>query len=303
MKMPVSCIADTVRKLLLIAGALLVVAAPLYLLQHEPRAAAPEPVVVLSRYLKASYARDYKQAYRFISAKDQQLKPESVYVRERGAFNGFTLVAARRLAEEVTIKPAQITPAGDRTRIRIAIRLPDAQSLSPLLMDWDEDKLNALPPAEQRKILAAMDRLSRSGNMKMIEGEEEFALVKEDEAWRLALDWDAALRISLAAVVPPNGPIQAEPLPSETLVNSSEPFRVTYKVRNRGDKAIRARIVHKVEPQELTEYLEIVECALLLPTLIEAGHQEEYLTTYLVRGDLPESARKLKISYEFKIDS
>jgi hypothetical protein len=292
-----------VKKLWLIGGALLLLLSPLYLLRHEPGATAPEPVLVLSRYLKASYARDYKQAYRFISAQDQQLKPEAVYVRERGAFTGFTLVAARKLAEEVTVKPAEITPAGDRTKIRVALKLPDAQSLSPLLLDWDEETLNALPAAEQRKILAAIDRLSHSGTMKMIEGEEEFALVKEDKTWRLALDWDAALRISLAAVVPPNGPLQAEPVHSETVVKSSEPFRVTYKVSNRSDRAIRARIVHKVEPEEFTDYLDIVECALLLPTMVDAGQEAEYSTTYLVRGDLPENARKLNITYEFKIES
>jgi hypothetical protein len=292
----------TVKKLLLIAGALVVIVSPLYLLQHEPRAAAPEHVLILSRYLKASYARDYKQAYRFISAKDQQLKPEPVYVRERGAFTGFTLVAARKLAEAISIEPASITPGRDRTRIKVALKLPDAGSLSTLLMDWDEDKLNALPAAEQRKILAAIDRLSRSGTMKMIEGEEEFSLVKEDEAWRLALDWDAALSVSLGAVVPANGAIEAEPVTRETVVRSSEPFRVSYRVSNRSNKALRTRIVHKVEPQELAQYLDIVECALLLPTLVQAGRQEEYSTTYLVRGDLPEGARKFNIIYEFKVD-
>lgn len=290
------------KKLLLIAGALLVLSSPLYLLMHESRSAAPEPVLVLSRYLKASYARDYKQAYRFISAKDQQLKPEAVYVRERGAFSGFTLVAARKLADAISIVPANITPAGDRTKIRVALKLPDADSLSSLLNDWDEEKLNALSVEEQRKILAAIDRLNRSGTMKMIEGEEEFALIKEDDAWRLALDWDAALRVSLGAVVPANGAIQAEPVPRETVVKSSEPFRVSYKVSNRSNKALRTRIIHKVEPQELTQYLDIIECALLLPTLVDAGQQAEYSTTYLVRGDLPESARKFNITYEFKID-
>jgi Cytochrome c oxidase assembly protein CtaG/Cox11 len=290
------------KKILLVAGALLVILSPLYLLQHEPRAAAAEPVMVLSRYLKASYARDYKQAYRLISAKDQQLKPEMVYVRERGAFTGFTLVAARKVAETIAIEPVNITQSGERTKIRAALKLPNAENLSPLLMDWDEEKLNALTAAQQRKILAAIDELSRTGRMKMIEGEEEFALVKEDDGWRLALDWNAALRISLAAIVPPNGLIQAEPVTRETVVTSSEPFRVTYKVSNRSHNALRTRIVHKVEPQELSPYLDIVECALLLPTLVDAGQHAEYSTTYLVRGDLPENARKFNITYEFKID-
>jgi hypothetical protein len=291
-----------VKKLLLITGSLLLVLSPLYLLQHEPGAAAPEPVSVLERYLKASYARDYKQAYRLISTKDRELKPESVYVRERGAFNGFTLTAARKLAEAIFIKPASITAAGDRTRIRVALKLPDAGSLSALLMDWDEDKLNALAPAKQRKIIAAIDRLRRSGTMKMIEGEEEFALVKEDQAWRLALDWHAALRVNLAAVIPANVALEAAPVERETIVKSSEPFRVTYRVSNRSNKALRTRIIHKVEPPELAQYLDVVECALLLPTLVPAGHEEEYATTYLVRGDLPEGARRFNITYEFKVD-
>ena len=290
------------KKLLLIAGALLALSAPLYLLLHESRSATPEPVVVLSRYLKASYARDYKQAYRYISARDQRLKPEAVYVRERGAFTGFTLVAARKLADAITIVPAHITPAGDRTKIRVALKLPDADSLSTLLNDWDEERLNALSPEEQRKILATIDQLNRSGTMKMLEGEEEFALIKQDDAWRLALDWDAALRVSLGAVVPANAALQAEPVTRETVVKSDEPFRISYKVSNRSNKALRTRIIHKIEPLELTQYLDIIECALLLPTLVDAGQQVEYSTTYLVRGDLPESARNFNITYEFKID-
>jgi hypothetical protein len=291
------------KRLFLLAAAVLALLSPLYLLNHEPRAAAPEAVALLSRYLKSSYARDYRQSYRFISAKDRQLKPEAVYVRERGAFSGFTLVAARKLAEEIAVEPADITPAGERVNVKVTVKLPDAESLSELLHDWDEEKLNGLPAAEQRKILTALDELSRSGRMKMIEGVEEFTLVKEDEGWRMALDWDAALRVSLSAVVPPDGLIHAEPVPPDTVVKSSEPFRVSYRVTNRSSKALRTRIVHKVEPEEMAQYLDIVECSLLLPTSMDPGEQADYFTTYFVRGDLPENARSFKIIYEFKVDS
>jgi hypothetical protein len=292
-----------VKRILLIAAAVPLIAAPLYLLKRPSGGSAADPVKVLSRYLKASYARDYQQAYRFIAAKDRQLKPEKVYVHERGAFTGFTLIAARKLAESISVQAAQITAEGDRTKIRASLKLPDAESVAPLLFDWDEEKLNSLPSTEQRKLLDSLEQLSRSGTMKMIEGEEEFTLVKEDAGWRMALDWHAGLRVSFDATVPDNSPIEAEPDPSETVVQSSEPFRIAYRVRNRSDKALRTRIVHKVEPEEVRPYLDIVECALLLPVTINAGQQEEFSTTYLVRGDLPESARHFKITYEFKVDS
>jgi Cytochrome c oxidase assembly protein CtaG/Cox11 len=291
-----------VKKFLLIVGSLLLISAPLYLLKHQPHAALPEPVLVLSRYLKSSYARDYKQAYRLISARDRQFKPEDVYIRERGTFNGFTLAAARKLSESIVVKPVKITSNGDRTTIKAALKLPDAGSLAPLLLDWDEEKLNALPAAEQRKILAAIDGLRRRGTMKMIEGEEEYALVKEDKAWRLALDWDSGLRISFASIVPGNGTIEAEPIPPETVVKSSEPFRISYRVRNLSDKPIRTRIIHIVEPEELRQYVDIVECALLLPVTVQPGSNEEYSTTYLLDGGLPESVRRFKITYAFKIE-
>jgi hypothetical protein len=291
------------KKFLLAGTALLVISAPLYLLKAAPTARVSDPLLVLSRYLKASYARDYRQAYRFISEQDRQLKPEKVYMRERGAFDGFTLMAARKLAESISVELVQVTQRGDRATVRATLKLPDAGSVAPLLLDWDEEKLNALPPVEQRKILHALEQLSRNGGMKMIEGEEEFALVKESAGWRMALDWHAGLQVSFASAVPENGPIEAEPEPRQTVVKSSEPFRIIYRVHNRSGKPVRTRIVHKVEPEESRPYVDIVECALLLPTTIEAGRQEEFSSTYLLRGDLPESARNLTITYEFKIDS
>src|SRR4051794_40233223 len=53
---------------------------------------------ILERYFKATYARDYQEAYRHIAAGDQRLKDSRSYVRERGAFTGFTLEVARKLA-------------------------------------------------------------------------------------------------------------------------------------------------------------------------------------------------------------
>lgn len=291
-----------VKKNLLIIGALLLIISPLFLLKHEPPAAASEPALILSRYVKASYARDYEEAYQFISEQDRRLKPQNVYVRERGAFTGFTLIAARKLSNAIVVEPAQISQRGDRVKIKASLKLPDAGSLAPLLLDWDEEKLNALPAVEQRKILTAIERQSRNKTMKMIEGDQEFALVRENKTWRLSLDWDAALRASFASIVPANGAIEAEPIPRNIVVKASDPFRISYRVKNRSDKALRTRISHKVEPPELMEYLDIIECALLLPVSIAAGQEAEYSTTYLVRGDLPESARKFNITYEFKIE-
>jgi hypothetical protein len=67
-----------------LAGGLLLLLPPIYLLKTEQRNPTADPVHVLSRYLRLLYARDFGQAYRFIAAEDQKLKSAKVYVRERG---------------------------------------------------------------------------------------------------------------------------------------------------------------------------------------------------------------------------
>jgi hypothetical protein len=80
-------------------------------------------------------------------------------------------------------------------KVKFNIKLPDANSLSTLLLDWDQDKLNALPLQKQKEILATLDNLRRSGKLKFIEGEEELTLVKENGLWRVLFDWAAGLRV------------------------------------------------------------------------------------------------------------
>ena len=290
------------KKLLLMVAGLALIAAPLFWLQRVPGKPTPEPVQTLSRYLKAAYARDFKQAYRFISAQDKKLKPEKIYAREQGAFTGFALEVARKLADFITVRSTQLQLENDRAQLKVALKLPDADSLSPLLLDWDEDRLNALSPAKRQKLLADIEKLHRDGKMKMVEGEEEFVLVKEGEAWKLFFDWGKGLRVTFGATVPVSGQLKATPATQETVVRAGELFNVTYRVKNRSPKIIVTRIAHKVEPHELQPYLDIVQCALLLPVKLSPGKETEYSTTYAVRPDIPASAREINITYEFKLE-
>ena len=171
------------KKFFFVVAALLVVCAPLYFATQTRHGDAGDPVRVLSGYLEATYARDFKEAYRFISSRDKQLKPEKVYISEQGAFRGFALQAARRLAQTIRIRPVELKPEGDRLRVKVSVNLPDANAVAPLLMDWDEDRLNQLSTTERQKILGRIDNLRRTGGLKTISGEEQFVLVKESESW------------------------------------------------------------------------------------------------------------------------
>jgi len=52
-----------------------------------------------------------------------------------------------------------------------------------------------------------------------------------------------------------------------------------------------------VEPQELRDYLDLVDCGFILPVRLQPGKEEEFVTTYLLRGTLPEAVRQLSVTY------
>ena len=262
-----------------------------------------EPVDVVTKYLKFLYARDFRYAYRFISTTDRQLKTQNDYVRERGSFDGFALEVARKLSGLIEIRPVRQQIDGPQTRVTLALKLPDANAVSDLLLDWDEKRLNALSWPEQKKILSRLDSLAREEKLPMIEGEEEFVLVQEGSQWKVFLDWAAGVRVRFETTLPASGVLAAQPTIKETIARSGDLFTIGFKVKNNGTGEAVTRIAHHVEPKEMAEYLDLVECALLLPVRLQPGEEQVYKSTYIVRGDLPDSAKTLDVTYEFTIEN
>ena len=147
-----------------------------------------------------------------------------------------------------------------------------------------------------------IDRLAHDKKLPMIEGEEEFILVKENSQWRVFLNWATGVKVKFATIVPSDGTIAAEPLTRETIARSGEPFTIGFKVKNQASNDVHIRIVHLVDPTKLKQYLDLVECALLLPVRLRPGEEQVYNSTYLVRGDLPDGTRALDVTYEFKVE-
>lgn len=287
---------------LVAASTALLVLPSAYLLMAERRSAAADPVQILTEYLKAVYARDFGQAYRYISSADRKLKEERTYIRERGPFSGFTLKLAQRLAGFIEAAPVEQKMAGSHARIKLKLKLPDANRLSTALLDWDEDRLNSLPAGEQAVLLERLDQWKKEGKIDVLDGNEEFELVREGGRWRVSLNWAAGIRVIFGTSVPPFASLAAAPIQKEVLIQPGELFTIAYGVRNLSPREISTRIVHHVKPEGMAQYLDMVECGLLFPVRLSPGEREEYSTTYLLRGDLPDGTKRLNITYEFKID-
>lgn len=294
----------TARKFVYILAALLLLAAPtLYLLKAPRQPELSNPQRNFAEYIKAAYARDFKKAYGYVSSEDMKHKTEQTYLMERGTFSGFTLAITRKLSRFVTAEPLDSQVDEARARVKLKLRYPDANSLSQLLLDWDEDKLNALSQAEQKKILASIDQMKRAGKISYIEGEEEATLVKEDGQWKLFLNWAAGVEVNFAVAVPESAGIEAKPLTETTRIRRNEPFIIVFRVKNLSPQRIQTRINHIVEPKDVSQYLRLFECALLIPVRLDPGEERDFASMYMVDGDLPDNAKKLQVRYEFKMEN
>jgi cytochrome c oxidase assembly protein Cox11 len=145
--------------------------------------------------------------------------------------------------------------------------------------------------------------LAREEKLPMIEGEEEFVLVQEGSQWKVFLDWAAGVQVKFDTTLPAGAVLAAQPVTRETIARSGDLFTVGFRVKNNSGGEIVTRIAHRVEPKEMAEYLDLVECALLLPVRLQPGEEQIYKSTYVVRGDLPDGAKTLDVTYEFKIEN
>jgi hypothetical protein len=260
-----------------------------------------DPVQIVRAYLRATYARDFVAAYRLISVEDRKVRNEDRYVRQRGPFNGFLLEAARKLGESVEVEVLEQKAAGHRLNLRVRYKIPDSKAIAPILLNWDPYRLNVLNGSERAQLLTMLQRRQQERSLEMTSGEEIFELTKEGNEWRVFLNWAAGVTIPLRLETPASGALLAEISKPEVKLQPGDIFEVLLRVRNNTDQPIVARIGHLVEPRDAADYLDFVQCGFLLPVTIQAGKEEEYSGTYLLRGSVPEGVKELKLTYDFKI--
>jgi hypothetical protein len=275
----------------------LLAAASLKLEAAEPQANLRDPAQVVQSYLRATYARDYIEAYRYVSTADQRVRDLSRYAQQRGAFMGFALEASRKLASFIEISALQQALAPDRIRAVAKVRIPE----SAQLFDLDPRRLNALAVEERRQLIESWEKKRRAGTFEMIEREEKLDLVKENEEWRIFLNWAAGVKIPLRLGLASAKDLDASLSKSEVVVQPGDFFEIVLKVTSRSTQPLIARVGHLVEPREVSNFIDFVECGFLLPITLQPGREQEYFARYLLRGGLPEGVHQLNLTYDFSL--
>lgn len=254
---------------------------------------------VLERYLRASYARDWPEAYSYISAQDRRLKDEPSYVRERGSFDGFTSVVARQLASYVETNLLEQRTTGQRAYVKLGVKAPDPAKIAPVVHDWDEERLEKLASAERKTLLARLEALRRERELEWSESAEYFELIKEAGVWKIYLNLAAGKEVTFQTTIPQTLPLEAQVKRTSIATRAGDNFTIFLKIKNSGKQEVVTRIGHLVDPFEFRDFLDLIECGFLYPVKLSPGKEEEFTATYRIRDTLPDSVRKLSVTYAF----
>lgn len=292
------------RKTLLlttVVAALLALAA-LYLPEHGQKEVKDGALTVVQSFLRATYARDYRAAYRFLSSADQRVRDETGYIQAQGAFSGFTLEVASKLAEFMELSVIDRSGDNQRQMVKVAYSVPSPQDLSPMVFGWDSEKLNSLSPPERKQLLDTLAARKKDGALITLSGQETFELVREDKVWKVFKNWAAGTKIRLTTTLPDNSDIDVRLSHKEIITTGDEPFQINIQIANRGNQTVVMTMGHVVEPLEAADEMEMIECGLSRPMTLEPGREQEFSMAYLVSEITRKSIREFTVTYAFEIN-
>jgi hypothetical protein len=285
----------------ILAASLLLLAAGLKLEGAEPLPNLRDPALVIQSYVRSIYARDYLDAYRYISNADQKIRDVNRYAQQRGAFTGSALEIMRKLASFIEIKTIQKQIAPNRIQAVTKLGIPEPNKLSPLLLNLNLRRLNSLDSRDLAQIIETLNKKKRDGSFEMIEIEEKLDLVKEGNEWRIFLNWAVGVKIPFRLTLANAPDLDVALSKSEVVVYPGDLFEIELRIKNRSSQSVVARIGHLIEPRDVTNFLDFVECGFLLPITLQPGKEQEYSARYLLRGGLPEGVHQLNLTYDFRL--
>ena len=88
---------------------------------------------------------------------------------------------------------------------------------------------------------------------------------------------------------------------SEVVVQPGDLFEVSLSIKNKSKQPVNARIDHVIEPLEVVNYLDLVECGFLVPVTLHPEVNQQYSARYLLRQGIPDGVHQLSVTYDFKL--
>jgi len=144
----------------------------------------PSAKDVLSSYLDASLKSRSEEAYGYVSTEDKSVKSLSEYKSETDKKdNPFAAV----IVSSVSFKVQKVTESGGTAKADVEITLPDMSVMFKDLMGAAFS--SAFGGKDKAEIEKSIAKKYETGEVPTTTKNEEYHLVKENEGWKVFLDW------------------------------------------------------------------------------------------------------------------
>lgn len=257
------------------------------------------PDDTVRRYIQAVYSRNFAEAFPLISDADKEYKSQDEYLNENVSFSGVAQDLTSQLASYITVENARTEVNGDWATVILTLKLPDGNDakLRRLLLEFDEERLEALPESARDQIAESLAGMHERGELPVIAGEERFELLKEKDEWKLYLNWGGTVRVRFVGEVKHDLPWEFQPMQAEVRATPGETLRATFRAKNLSDTPVSGKARHIILPTD--EYLELIQCFCFIRQTLEPGEEVEMPVFFRVKWNAPPDLESIEVRYEF----
>lgn len=257
------------------------------------------PEEIALAYARAVYARDYAQAWEFISAADKQYKTREQYLAENGSFSGLQQELAATLAGWIQFTEPNVEVVGDRATVTVHVKAPNGNQPEVYQILREAEGESELTAGERRALFERLERMDAAGQIEIIEGDHIFTLRREPGGWRVVVDWAGAIVVKFTAEVSPDLDWEFYPLQAEVRALPGETLSATYRAVNRSDRSITAKGKHIVLPEEYKDYFTTLQCFCFVQQTLQPGESKDMQLVFRIDYDVPAEVREFENKYVF----
>jgi hypothetical protein len=256
----------------------------------------PSPEQVATRLLHARYVNDAAAVYELASAEDRRWRTLEQHLAGHPQFPADFRELIGELARFIEIRSVDGDLHGTGGVVTVHGAAPNANHPEIRDLLYGEGDAAASPPRARR---AELRRRGRAGALPVVEFSEPVELVREQDHWKVFLDWAVGYTIHFRAEVREQLPFEFSVEPESITLKPGETGAATFHVRNLSEVTIRAKAGHLFDPPVAFLHTELVQCFCFFEDTYAPGEERQLPVALRLGWDIPTDLGEVTMLYEY----
>lgn len=257
---------------------------------------APSAEQVATRLLRARYVNDAGAVYDLASAADRRWRTREQHLAGHPQFPAEFQELIGELARFIVIRGVDRDLQGAGGVVTVRGTAPNANHPELRELLYGEGASAAGTVRERR---AELRRRGRAGALPAVEFSEAVELVREQERWKVFLDWAVGYTIRFRAEVREELPFAFSVEPEHLTLKPGETGSALFHVRNLSADTITAKAGHLLEPPAAHLHTELVQCFCFFEDTFAPGEERQLPVVLRLGWDVPADLGAITMLYEY----